>query len=312
MFLSWLALLFSILGAVTAVDICSDYPKPDPCLPGGEWDPVLNSCSGYDGRSCFQCYSGQFCKTREDTLTCQLSSTGGNPLVIAQFWLLNSTQEPCSTTLAHYRPAYQNPPGVPLPPLEDAIRKLHAISQNVDTSGRQLIGGFGATMMLHATVAALSEMILKNCTSNCPPVVDVMAQPPYYDNYPYIVGIVQTARWNTSADPTSPYTIEILTYPNNPNGVRRNPLVKNPNHVIRDMVYYWPMYTDIDTTISEPIMIFSSSKHEGLAGTRFGWGLYQDSVLAQNVAQVVNVLTLGLSVDVQLRVLASIQAIIGH
>ncbi|CAI8010918.1 hypothetical protein GBAR_LOCUS7120 [Geodia barretti] len=127
MFLSWLALLFSILGAVTAVDICSDYPKPDPCLPGGEWDPVLNSCSGYDGRSCFQCYSGQFCKTREDTLTCQLSSTGGNPLVIAQFWLLNSTQEPCSTTLAHYRPAYQNPPGVPLPPLEDAIRKLHAI-----------------------------------------------------------------------------------------------------------------------------------------------------------------------------------------
>jgi hypothetical protein len=66
-------------------------------------------------------------------------------------------------------------------------------------------------MMLHATVAALSEMILKNCTANCPPVVDVMAQPPYYDNYPYIVGIVQTARWNTSADPTSPYTIEILT-----------------------------------------------------------------------------------------------------
>ena len=60
------------------------------------------------------------------------------------------------------------------------------------------------------------------------------------------------------------------------------------------------------------IIIIYSSKHEGLAGTRFGWGLYQDSVLAQNVAQVVNVLTLGLSVDVQLRVLASIQAIIGN
>jgi hypothetical protein len=60
-----------------------------------------------------------------------------------------------------------------------------------------------------------------------------------------------------------------------------------------------------------PCIIYSS-KHEGLAGTRFGWGLYEDSVLAQNVAQVVNVLTLGLSVDVQLRVLASIQAIIGN
>ena len=54
--------------------------------------------------------------------------------------------------------------------------------------------------------------LLKNCTSNCPPVVDVLVQPPYYDNYPNIVGLVKTARWNTSADPDSPYTIEILTY----------------------------------------------------------------------------------------------------
>ena len=65
--------------------------------------PLVCSCAGYDGRSCFQCYSGPLCKTREDSLTCQLASTGGNPLVIAQYWLQNSTQEPCSTTLAHYR-----------------------------------------------------------------------------------------------------------------------------------------------------------------------------------------------------------------
>lgn len=37
-------------------------------------------------------------------------------------------------------------------------------------------------------------------------------QPPYYDNYPDLVGLVKTARWNASADPESPYTIEILTY----------------------------------------------------------------------------------------------------
>ena len=124
------------------------------------------------------------------------------------------------------------------------------------------------------------------------------------------------------------------SYPNNPNGVRRNPLVKNANHVIRDMVYYWPMYTDVNITVSEPIMIFSrfvlhccliiseylalpmpiifcSSKHEGLAGTRFGWGFYEDLSLAQTVAQVVDIFTLGLSIDVELRVLASIQAILG-
>ena len=25
-----------------AVDICGRYPDPDPCLPGGVWDPILN------------------------------------------------------------------------------------------------------------------------------------------------------------------------------------------------------------------------------------------------------------------------------
>ena len=43
---------------------------------------------------------------------------------------------------------------------------IHTISfyqqtGNADTEGRQLVGGFGATMMLHATIAALSQMILK-------------------------------------------------------------------------------------------------------------------------------------------------------
>ena len=107
--------------------------------------------------------------------------------------------------------------------------------------------------------------------------------------------------------------------------------MKNPNHVIRDMVYYWPMYTDTNLVMSEPIMIFSrlycfhqwryipcsnrvfvcSSKHEGLAGSRFGWGLYEDSELAQDVAMAVDIFTLGLSIDVELRIVTIIQAIIG-
>lgn len=54
-----------------------------------------------------------------------------------------------------------------------------------------------------------------------------------------------------------------------------------------------------------------SSKHDGLAGTRFGWGLYEDSDLAMNVAAVIDTIVLGLSIDVELRVLASLQAILG-
>lgn len=53
-----------------------------------------------------------------------------------------------------------------------------------------------------------------------------------------------------------------------------------------------------------------SSKHDGLAGTRFGWGLYQDPKLASGVAHTVASLMLGLSVDVQLRVLSSLQVVL--
>lgn len=55
-----------------------------------------------------------------------------------------------------------------------------------------------------------------------------------------------------------------------------------------------------------------SSKHGGIARTRFGWGLYEDSTLAMNVVTVIDTLVLGLSIDVELRVLASLQAILGR
>ena len=46
---------------------------------------------------------------------------------------------------------------------------IHIVSQqtgNAETEGRQLVGGFGATMMLHATISALSQMILDVCVAH--------------------------------------------------------------------------------------------------------------------------------------------------
>ena len=60
------------------------------------------------------------------------------------------------------------------------------------------------------------------------------------------------------------------------------------------------------------VVVYFSSKHEGLAGTRFGWGLYEDSQLSQRVASVIEALVLGLSIDAELRVLASLDAILGR
>ena len=57
-------------------------------------------------------------------------------------------------------------------------------------------------------------------------------------------------------------------------------------------------------------LISVSSKHDGLAGTRFGWGLVKDSQLAQKMWSVVSAITLSTSVDIELRVLNSMQAIL--
>lgn len=39
---TYVAVVFASFSLSVAVDICGKYPHPDPCLPGGEWDPVLN------------------------------------------------------------------------------------------------------------------------------------------------------------------------------------------------------------------------------------------------------------------------------
>lgn len=61
-------------------------------------------CSGYAGLPCYQCYSGEQCKTEEDSLSCRLFATAGNPLYLSEYWLQRlSGQDPCLSTPAHYR-----------------------------------------------------------------------------------------------------------------------------------------------------------------------------------------------------------------
>ena len=61
------------------------------------------SCSGYGSQSCYSCYSGQFCKTKEDTMSCRLSAGPGNPIYLSEYWLNGSSHDPCTSVLGHYR-----------------------------------------------------------------------------------------------------------------------------------------------------------------------------------------------------------------
>ena len=46
-------------------------------------------------------------------------------------------------------------------------------------------------------------------------------------------------------------------YPNNPDGIKKAPLVTDPDRIISDMVYYWPIYTDVDKKMNASLMVFS-------------------------------------------------------
>ena len=47
-----------------------------------------------------------------------------------------------------------------LPPVEDAIKRLHATINNADTEGYHIVYGAGATNILFMTITAMSRNIL--------------------------------------------------------------------------------------------------------------------------------------------------------
>ncbi len=68
-------------------------------------------------------------------------------------------------------------------------------------------------MVTYSAVIAIAEKLLENCSRpDCPDHIDVFTQPPYYDVYAYSFQHVKIANWNPQADPTSDYTVEIVTY----------------------------------------------------------------------------------------------------
>ena len=73
------------------------------------------------------------------------------------------------------------------------------------------MAGIGATMVINVAVAAMSKRMLESCKDECPDQVDVFAQLPYFSTYKFMMTQIPTARWNASADPNSPWTIEIVT-----------------------------------------------------------------------------------------------------
>ncbi|CAN0896259.1 L-tryptophan--pyruvate aminotransferase 1 [Linum grandiflorum] len=189
------------------------------------------------------------------------------------------------------------------PKLRDAIRRVHRTVGNAVTDDRHLVVGTGSTMLFQAALYALADPVV---AARANPV-DVVCAAPYYSQYKEQVEIVQSRMYEWGGDARTynktkaPY-IEVVTTPNNPDGSLREAVVdRDDGMLIHDLAYYWPSYTPIIRAADHDIMLFTLTKCTGHAGSRIGWAIVKDKEVAKRMTMFMQICTIGVSKDSQLR-----------
>eukprot|EP00948_MAST-09A_sp_MAST-9A-sp1_P003615 g3615.t1 len=231
---------------------------------------------------------------------------------------------PCLSTPGDFVEPYQFSPQL-LPNLEAAIKQFHKLIGNIaNIEDYFVVAGAGGTQTMAAALYALSQD--KKTSTN--KTLNVFAQAPYYPHYLYQVATTPNLQWQSPTTSFSKFTAthdrlsgqvnanfaEIVTYPNNPDGVLRKPLLTESSSLIYDCVYWWPQFNQHarNGQLDKEIMIFSLSKLSGHAGTRFGWALVKKESFADAMNDFFMEQTLGLSVDAQLRAYAIMQKLVSE
>jgi len=230
MFTPLVIALLPLLASSLPLSTCSSSSATDPCLPGGKWDLIQAVCVGYDFRGCFGCYTGPTCDTLD--AACTLVLEGGQPAVFQEYWE-SVNGEPCTATGADYQTEYTFTTAYP--PLLDEIRKLHSNVGNAETEGYEIVLGVGATGVMNSLMYALAVV---EGNSTC----KIFSQKPHYGNYvPQALNTYSPPGgfldFDYDADVESEGTYEIVTYPNNPDGAMRKPIVADDSRVIYDTIY---------------------------------------------------------------------------
>lgn len=295
---------------------------PDPCLPHGKTNILTGRCGDAGSQNptgsnttCYTCYlpdaSGKCTIPISD---CQVVEECGWPIMMSEIWgrYPCPNGEPVTTIPADFGLAYQffeSDSGSTLqPPLEATIRELHKTVGNAAPDGYHVLPGYGGTGTALSVLTAMAQRY-----GSSDHKLEVMAQAPYFFDYPDWPRIADETRlvWNPSADPSAATTIEIVNSPANPSGELRVPRVSNNSLIICDFVFDWPLYRmGAKQDLRCDVMIYSLSKLTGHAGSRFGWALVKDTALYEAAVNVMIDLTLGISVDAQVRANKLLRSII--
>ncbi|KAM7487275.1 hypothetical protein LguiB_024759 [Lonicera macranthoides] len=186
------------------------------------------------------------------------------------------------------------------PKLEEEIRRLHHTVGNAVVEDHYVVVGTGSSQLIQAALYALSPLDQIHPNS-------IVSAVPYYSSYLEIVEILRSGlyKWAGDArtfDKEGPY-IELITSPNNPDGIIREATVNrgDKGKLVHDLAYYWPQYTPITSPANFDMMLFTASKCTGHAGSRIGWALVKDKEVAKRMIKFIEVNTIGVSKESQLR-----------
>ncbi|XP_072998595.1 uncharacterized protein [Typha latifolia] len=178
------------------------------------------------------------------------------------------------------------------------VRRIHRLVGNAAAEDHHIVVGTGSTQLFQAALYALSPPDSREPTT-------VVSAAPYYSSYPLVTDYLRSGlfRWGGDAHGFEGEAyIELVCSPNNPDGLIREAVLKSEaGKTIHDLAYYWPQYTPIIGQADHEIMLFTVSKSTGHAGTRLGWALVKDRDVARKMIKFIELNTIGVSKDSQLR-----------
>jgi len=181
----------------------------------------------------------------------------------------------------------QTPSLLILPALDAALRDLHRLSGNVGVEDAFIVPAAGSTQAMAAALFAYGMLYAKGGTTGSTSSGDAteglpgatvsepakaFAQIPYYSHYAYQAnattssassgpGGFKTLVWDahaaaalSDAELNSQNYVELVTYPNNPDNVAREPRLADRRRVIYDCVYNWPQYNNAFPISGAPLM----------------------------------------------------------
>nr|AKJ88111.1 TAA on Y chromosome [Marchantia polymorpha] len=279
----------------------------DPCSGHGVYEVDFETEHGTC--RCHSCFSGRDCSATDDM--CVIDLYQGDPTMFENYWREHG--DSCTTTILGWQRMsyYANSKQFFFvqTELDQVIRSLHDVIGNAVTEGRHIVIGVGSTQLFQAALYALSPPDRATPTK-------VVSVAPFYSSYPTITDYLKSSlyQWAGDASVYRPQSddsyIELVTTPNNPTGeVRQSVVSGGAGFPVHDLAYYWPHHTPITSPADHDLMLFTVSKSTGHAGTRIGWALVKDLKVAQKMAKFIELNTIGVSKDAQIRAAHILRAV---